>query len=305
MLVYPDECTGNQLLSYTAIASQELPVNMTNHIPGVTSGEVNVNSDRTAATILLPWMATTLVIHRYAQHLGIVVHMPVEMAESDSGLCGEGCSSDNQIDPDDYINNYCPSNQESSMLGCMSKPSLLSDFQGSTLQEQYLMACQLDVLNSLSYDVISVMSAIVTTSKLLPNNDEQSMDLSGSGTEAQPTSSTAVPSTSPQATPPPLDCTHLSNTSPDVQILPEPVTQLDPNSLTGLCASHEPKAGALRQCGMFTYSHLRPFNSDSIQTPFLPGTWVLLQYEGLLVEVTGEVDPTSSVFTKLAEVCTS
>ena len=267
--------------------------------------EVNVNSNRTVASILLPWLGTTIVIHRYANHLGIVIYMPADMAELDKGLCGVGCSKDSQIDAVEDIKGYCNSSQESSMLGCKSKSSLLNDLQDPELRDQYLMACQIDVLNSQAYDVISVMSAVVTTCKLLPNDNELPVELSsgsasGSGSgEPRSGQNDLLPTVPPSQK---LNCTHLSGQSPSVQSLAEPDMDVDLSKLSGPCGPHEPKADALRECGMFTYSHLRPFNSPTIQTPSLPGTWVLLEYGDLLVQVKGVADPTSPAFTKLEAV---
>ena len=187
LLIYPVPCTANQLLLYAASAGDELPLGVRNRLNSNTksnSVEVYVNANRTTASILLPWLGTTIVIYRHANNLGIVIEMPTAMAELDKGLCRLGCSEGSLIDAAEHINGYCRSNQESAMLGCKSLSNLY-----------YRTACQFDVLNSEKYDAASVISAIVTACKLLYQNDDVSGPIDQSPT-VDPTYISTVPETS-------------------------------------------------------------------------------------------------------------
>lgn len=59
-------------------------------------------------------------------------------------------------------------------------------------------------------------------------------------------------------------------------------------------------------CSIFMHSHLRPFHyaaaSRSIQTCSLPGAWLLLGHEDLVVEVEGTAENPSSMDTQLTMV---
>ena len=161
LLIYPGPCTANQLLLYDASAMDELPLNVRNEFHPDTkssSVEVNVNSDRTVASIALPWLDPVIVIYRYANNLGIAIEMPTEMAELDKGLCRSSCPEDSLLDAAEHIHGYSLSDQESAMLSCKGFTNL-----------DYRTACQFDVLNSKEYNIISVISALATTWKQLPD----------------------------------------------------------------------------------------------------------------------------------------
>ena len=72
LFIYPDKSTANQLL-YDASANDELHIDVRDQLFNFktrsSSVEVNVYSNRTASSILLPSLGTTSVIHLYASNL--------------------------------------------------------------------------------------------------------------------------------------------------------------------------------------------------------------------------------------------
>lgn len=118
------------------------------------------------------------------------------------------------------------------------------------------------------------------------------------GSQPQPPTVTGPPSTV-ECTPQLLRMPENSDTI-DVKKLSSPVTE-PKNSLSNtLCTQHY--YPVLRHCSFFSFSHLRPFGIDDIETCALPGKWYLLAHPDVIIEVTGAADSSLSPFTKLEKV---
>lgn len=68
----------------------------------------------------------------------------------------------------------------------------------------------------------------------------------------------------------------------------------------------EPAPVTMRQCSMFTYSHLRPFEGyrSGLETCTVPGQWYLINHPELSVIVESEAVPDSTTLTQLTMVST-
>lgn len=67
--------------------------------------------------------------------------------------------------------------------------------------------------------------------------------------------------------------------------------------INALCKQHS--YHALRHCSLFTFSHLRPFEKDYIETCSLPGSWYLLHHPDVTIEITGGIKNTQSLYTNI------
>lgn len=112
-----------------------------------------------------------------------------------------------------------------------------------------------------------------------------------------PTSSTTG---APQPTPP-ASCISNLPMYPTQVSTPSAADYSPGLSLVGaLCKKHD--YHALRQCSLFTYSHLRQFNG-SASSCLLPGSWYLLKHKDVSIEVSGKIKSNGyGLFTGLDKV---
>lgn len=132
------------------------------------------------------------------------------------------------------------------------------------------------------------------------NNDHNTFNCSDFTNPTPTISSSPMQTTIITPTSTPLTC---SNKLPNkiVSSQPAPNAHYKPalSLVNVLCDPHH--HNALRQCSMFTDSHVRHFDG-SFQTCTLPGSWYLLHHPDVTIEVTGGTKNASSVYTNIDKV---
>lgn len=100
------------------------------------------------------------------------------------------------------------------------------------------------------------------------------------------------------ASPPCTDQLPVFNSSLSIMDLGDPI--IDYKNSDSLCSPN--LATAKRHCSMFTYSHVRQFSQDTIQTCSVGVLQPLIDHAQLSILVSGVTDGQSSHYTNLKEV---
>lgn len=79
--------------------------------------------NQTVATILAPWINTTIIIHRIDGYLSVTIQVPESLARKNdvTGLCSDGCGAGLQVS--DVLPEYqqrCPHNYLSTSVMCLA-----------------------------------------------------------------------------------------------------------------------------------------------------------------------------------------
>ena len=123
-------------------------------------------------------------------------------------------------------------------------------------------------------------------------------------TTTQPITTTSSTQTSTPSTPPPSACSLSSNRPTSLNAMDiATVIPDDPPTMhiiVASCPNRVPRA--LRQCSLYTHSHLRQWGSSEIHTCSLPGSWYMIKHRDVTVEVTGTAENAQSSFTRLTKV---
>ena len=176
--------------------------------------DFNINEDRTIATILAPWLNLTIVITKYGDNLGVVLRMPADLGRGAEGLCSSSCPSHASLDEVDSVKEEsCYHDTNSALYGCAITADLYSILSGQvgddvhTISEPFVETCQFNVLQSLSYSVLSFLRAIAKQYSLLPNvapditPEPFDPDLTFPPVEPDPTSTAGTSTTTVSTTP--------------------------------------------------------------------------------------------------------
>ena len=122
------------------------------------------------ATILAPWINTSIVIHRTDGYLSVTLQVPEPLSRNSEvmGLCSTGCPSGFELSQEAVVLNDYPCSQDkihtSIMCLILDTPS---DHSG-----QYGTMCSYDLLQTHDLSILSLYNALYNDTRLLPDVTE-------------------------------------------------------------------------------------------------------------------------------------
>ena len=137
--------------------------------------DFHVNQNRTVASILAPWLNLTVIVRKHDDMLGVVLRMPADIARNADGLCSTQCPSHSVHNINSFKARKCVEDANSALYACTFNADLYKILHGASRTDQISLIpifsdiCSFDVLNSLSYSVLSFMKAIAKDYRLLPD----------------------------------------------------------------------------------------------------------------------------------------
>ena len=174
------ECTLGATINYVATATDEkLPATFSSEeyvkVKILDPIDFTIDDNRTVATILAPWLNLTIVVTKYDGYLGVVLRMAADLGFGSEGLCSNSCPAHSVMDIEAFKkNSSCSHDANSALYGCTINTDLNSVLEGAVertdlISIPFIKVCQFDVLQSLSYGVMSFMRAIADQYSILPN----------------------------------------------------------------------------------------------------------------------------------------
>ena len=174
----------------------------------------------TLATIIAPWINTTIIIHRNQGYLSVTLQVPepLSWATDVSGLCSDGFDvfllSDTELELPGY---QCLTNRANVSIMCLSLHLSLPPVGTVT----YSDLCVYDILSTHNLSLLSLYSALNNDALLLPDVTEIFIDLPTRATsETTPTTSSHPQVVSSVVIMPPSDNALLSQTAPSANPFP-------------------------------------------------------------------------------------
>ena len=184
-------------VSYTATVQEDLP----HTVPGLNEQLLTVTNG-TVATIIAPWINTTIIIHRSQDYLSVTLQVPEPLTRSSdiTGLCSEGCPtgfevSDTDVEVTDYM---CADNRLSVLVMCLTLDLTLPPVGSMT----YTKLCAYDILLTHNLDLLSLYFALNEDALMLPDVIE--FEVTTSPTEITTSSSSSSSRTTPTPTDQPV-----------------------------------------------------------------------------------------------------
>jgi len=136
----------SQVTTYHASAVRDFPATFKDGTIGVNGLGLFLNDNSTSAYIRIPWINTTIAIHKLAGHIGVVIQSPASVASKSVGLCSLGCPDHSKLSILDSID-YVEDCAQEAIIACSINNLRLSDILVGQ-QDQYLHKCIFDVLQS-------------------------------------------------------------------------------------------------------------------------------------------------------------
>lgn len=187
-----------QTVTYTATT-----VALSESIPGFAASDSSLLKltveNQTAATILAPWINSSIIIRRIDGYLSVTIQVPEPLAREDdvTGLCSIGCAADFQVSDDDFelpeYRHRCPQNRVDSSIMCLSlgiTPPLQTE--SDTL---YPQLCTYDLMLTHDTNLLSLYWALGEDAERLPDVTQI--------TPTDPATSPDTPMSSPTSATPP------------------------------------------------------------------------------------------------------
>jgi hypothetical protein len=168
--LYSSDCTAGAVFNYVANADKDLPQHISssqlNVLPLFQPLEFTVDSSRTTASILAPWINTTIVLRRILGYLSIVVQMPASLAFQSYGLCHIGCPIHTQHNINVELSRYCTPIYNPAINFCGINATLINSGPSSL---NLVNACTFDILKSKTYKPPHLYRNMIEDYKALPN----------------------------------------------------------------------------------------------------------------------------------------
>lgn len=156
-----------QTVTYTATTAA-----LSESIPGLAASDSSLLSltveNQTVATLLAPWINTSIIIHRIDGYLSVTIQVPEPLAREDdvTGLCSDGCVAALQVSDDlPEYKKMCLQNYISASVMCLALgiPTPRSDGQ------LYPQLCSYDIALTHDSTLLSLYQALGEDANRLPD----------------------------------------------------------------------------------------------------------------------------------------
>ncbi|XP_019849579.1 PREDICTED: uncharacterized serine-rich protein C215.13-like [Amphimedon queenslandica] len=165
------DCTLGATFNYIATADSPLPDDVSSSNSAVkdiySPLEVNVDSSKTTASILAPWLNLTVVIRKEGEHLSVVLRLPADLVDESEGLCQTGCPSFMHYETSQIRSQSCSNDSWNALIQC-SRFLLNFDPRNTAQSATLTQLCQTDVIYTNTYSIISLYRGIAQDLLALP-----------------------------------------------------------------------------------------------------------------------------------------
>lgn len=125
----------------------QLPTTFEDGTSGVNGLESISNTNGTSVYIRIPWISTTVAIHKLGRQIGLVIQSPESVANQSLGLCSLGCPEHSKVTISEVVNRDPTSScTREAYLACGINAFAI--VQLKTEGEIYYEKCIFDVLQS-------------------------------------------------------------------------------------------------------------------------------------------------------------
>lgn len=155
-----------QTVTYTATTAA-----LSESIPGLAASDSSLLrltvGNQTVATILAPWINTTIIIHRIDGYLSVTIQVPEPLSREDdvTGLCSDGCVAALQVSDDlPEYKQRCSQNFRNTSIMCIAL-GITTPVSGSL----YSKLCSYDIALTHDPTLLSLYQALGEDARRLPD----------------------------------------------------------------------------------------------------------------------------------------
>lgn len=146
MIISPSHCSQETIYRASAVKDY-LPATFEDKTTGSNGTELFLNSNHTSAYVKIPWISTTIAIHKLAEYIGVVVQSPASVANESVGLCSLGCPDHSKLTVSKVVHDNLISDctQEAFIACSINNLTLLTVL---TAADTYYEQCVFDTIES-------------------------------------------------------------------------------------------------------------------------------------------------------------
>lgn len=165
MVIYASN-HSQEITYHASIVKDYFPSTFEDGTTEVNGLELILNSNGTTAYIRIPWISTTIGIHKLAGHIGVVIQSPTSVANESIGVCSFGCPAHSKVTVSKVVDQDLSGDCTKQAYSVCS----INDFailRPQTVGESYFDKCLFDVLKSNNSNSSWITLAMVNSLNLL------------------------------------------------------------------------------------------------------------------------------------------
>jgi len=151
-IVIPESRCSQRKIYRVSASRGHLPTTFDDGTDNSDGLQLFVNSNKTSAYLKVPWINTTVAVHKLAGFIGVVILSPQIIADESVGLCSLGCPDHSKFLIEDVPSQrYSDSCRQEAIKACSINEFVVlgeSSSSSSTTDDFYIDRCLFDALKS-------------------------------------------------------------------------------------------------------------------------------------------------------------